>query len=80
MGKINITGYKCERCGHTWAPRSKLNQNPKVCPKCKSPYWDLPRRIIDDPVTDRLIESISAPFLDRLKLGTDRQQVNKSGG
>lgn len=31
----------CERCGHEWYSRSKVK--PRVCPKCKSPYWDKPR-------------------------------------
>jgi len=29
------------RCGHEWLPRSE--DTPRVCPKCKSPYWDKPR-------------------------------------
>ena len=33
----------CLRCNHTWAPR-KPNNIPKVCPKCKSPYWNKPRQ------------------------------------
>lgn len=45
MGRVPITvmGYKCERCGHEWLRRDH-NREPKVCPKCKSPYWDKPRR------------------------------------
>ena len=39
---ITVMGFKCERCGHEWRGRS-LDANPRVCPKCKSPYWDLPR-------------------------------------
>lgn len=31
----------CKRCGHTWIPRK--DKSPKVCPKCKSPYWDKKR-------------------------------------
>jgi len=42
MAKVMIEGYRCERCGHEWAPREK-EVTPKVCPKCKSPYWDRPR-------------------------------------
>ena len=34
-------GFKCKRCGHEWTPRN--NEPPKVCPKCKSPYWDRER-------------------------------------
>lgn len=38
---ITILGYRCERCSHEWAPRRDVE--PRVCPKCKSPYWDRPR-------------------------------------
>ena len=32
-----ISTLKCKRCPHVWVlRRAKL---PKVCPKCKSPYW-----------------------------------------
>ena len=41
MAKILISGWKCERCSHKWAPRTE--EHPRVCPKCKSPYWDKPR-------------------------------------
>jgi DNA-directed RNA polymerase subunit RPC12/RpoP len=36
-------GYRCERCSHEWVPRD-FNSEPRVCPKCKSPYWDRPRK------------------------------------
>lgn len=35
--------FTCKRCGHNWSPR-KPNRKPKVCPNCKSPYWDKPRK------------------------------------
>lgn len=38
---IKISGHKCFRCGHEWRP--KKMGIPKVCPKCKSPYWDRPK-------------------------------------
>ena len=38
----NIKIYTCKRCSHMWANRK--NQKPRVCPKCKSPYWDTDRR------------------------------------
>jgi predicted Zn-ribbon and HTH transcriptional regulator len=41
--EIKLTGFKCERCGHEWIPND-INQEPRVCPKCKSPYWNVPRR------------------------------------
>ena len=37
-----VTFYVCERCGHEWFPR--IDAEPRVCPKCKSPYWDRPRQ------------------------------------
>lgn len=33
----------CNRCYHTWHKRKKEGQ-PKRCPKCKSQYWDTPRK------------------------------------
>ena len=50
MGKIKIDGYVCERCSHQWVARnSKGNKNnsreePRVCPRCKSPYYNVPRK------------------------------------
>ena len=41
--KITLEGFKCERCGHKWIPRENTIE-PRVCPKCKSPYWDRPRK------------------------------------
>jgi predicted Zn-ribbon and HTH transcriptional regulator len=45
MAKIQLTvwGYRCERCEHEWIPRDK-DEEPRVCPKCKSPYWNKPRK------------------------------------
>lgn len=45
MAKVPITvmGFRCERCGHEWVPRES-DSEPRVCPKCKSPYWNKPRK------------------------------------
>lgn len=45
MAKVTLTveGYRCERCAHEWIPRDK-GQEPVICPKCKSPYWNKPRK------------------------------------
>lgn len=42
MAKILIEGYQCERCAHKWISRE--GKEPKVCPKCKSPYWNTPKK------------------------------------
>ena len=31
----------CKRCGGVWVPRKP--EPPVQCPKCRSPYWDIPR-------------------------------------
>ncbi len=42
LGKVLLEGYRC-RCGHEWLSRDKT-QEPRVCPKCKSPNWDKPKK------------------------------------
>jgi len=47
MGEIKLDGYICERCDHIWAPRLRTRieqKKPLVCPRCKSPYWNIPRK------------------------------------
>jgi predicted Zn-ribbon and HTH transcriptional regulator len=41
--QLKVWGYRCERCTHEWIPRDTVNE-PRVCPKCKSPYWNKPRK------------------------------------
>ena len=43
MARVTIGGFRCERCEHEWVPRNK-GEEPKVCPRCKSPYWNTPRQ------------------------------------
>ena len=43
LRKIIFWGFRCERCEHEWVPRDPDNPA-RVCPKCKSPYWDRPRK------------------------------------
>ena len=46
--KIQIWGWQCERCEHQWVPRDMAAEpeGPRVCPRCKSPYWNRPRRVV----------------------------------
>ena len=39
---VLINGHRCYRCSHEWKPND-MNKLPRVCPKCKSPYWNKPR-------------------------------------
>lgn len=45
MAKVPITvmGYRCERCAYEWTPKN-FEVEPAVCPKCKSPYWNRPKK------------------------------------
>ena len=43
VGSVKVQAFKCERCNYVWCPREK-NDKPKTCAKCRSPYWDTPRR------------------------------------
>ncbi len=48
MPYTNIEGYICDRCGYRWASRNgtglRDKTDPRVCAKCKSPYWNKPRK------------------------------------
>lgn len=42
---ITVMGFRCERCGHEWIPRTESGgDEPRICPKCKSAYWNQPRK------------------------------------
>lgn len=43
MAEVMLKGYQCERCEHKWVPRNE-GDFPTVCPKCKSPYWNKPKK------------------------------------
>ena len=35
----------CSRCGHEWVPKqTEQLALPRVCPRCKNPNWNDPRR------------------------------------
>jgi hypothetical protein len=41
---ITVMGFRCERCSHEWIPRGSAEEEPTVCPKCRSPYWNRPKK------------------------------------
>jgi uncharacterized OB-fold protein len=41
MKKIKLQKLKCLRCGHKWVP---TQEEIRICPKCKSAYWDQHRK------------------------------------
>ena len=47
IGIVQLVGCRC-RCGHEWLPHGNNEpggfERPRVCPKCKTPNWDKPKR------------------------------------
>ena len=41
FNSIYKSKLECNRCYHKWM--SRMDRDPKVCPKYKSPYWNKPR-------------------------------------
>lgn len=39
--ETNNLKLNCKRCGHSWFPRKS---EVRICPKCKSAYFDRPRK------------------------------------
>jgi len=39
---MTITIKTCIRCGHEWPTKAA---KPVVCPRCKTAYWDVPRKV-----------------------------------
>lgn len=55
--KFKIPQAKCLRCGHEWTPRREVVT---ICPSCKSPYWNTPKREVNpEKLVDKSIEKQS---------------------
>ena len=39
--RLRLITLTCLRCGHEWVPNKPVE--PKVCSRCKSPYWNRPK-------------------------------------
>jgi hypothetical protein len=74
VGKVPITvlGYRCERCRHEWVP-IRSSQEPRVCPKCKSPYWNRPKAAA--PITYESFRDRVKTVLRRSKPGLTWTEV-----
>lgn len=40
MHEVDLPLLHCYRCGNTWTPRRPVV---RICPRCKSPYFDEPK-------------------------------------
>ncbi len=68
----------CQRCYHSWKRRRE--QLPKVCPKCKSPYWNKPRKRSSREVILRLVKEIIRTHTNIIKLSGGLKGTREAGG
>src|SRR3989344_2555494 len=70
----------CFRCFHTWKKRRETP--PKVCPnpKCKSPYWNKPRKRIQKEVVEQMEKMIIGIHNGIILISGGEHGVRESGG
>jgi uncharacterized protein len=74
MRAVDIPELHCYRCGDTWTPRSPVI---RICPRCKSPYWDEPRIRVPSRGDGLGIEQVLGPYLARIKRIARRYHVRE---
>lgn len=62
---MSLQIQECNRCGHKWPT---MKDNPYVCAKCKSPYWNKERK---QPA--RLAKWVMIFIMKALKNDTDKE-------
>lgn len=48
LNKAERNCWECKRCMHKWTAKKayhRKGEKPKVCPRCKSPYWSTERKM-----------------------------------
>lgn len=64
MRELDIPELHCFRCGNTWTPRIRVV---RICPRCKSPYWDEPRIRIPRGGGGLGVEEVLGPFRSKIE-------------
>lgn len=75
MAIIQKPAYQCDRCNHEWYPRLQTDEHPAICPKCKSAYWNKPRRI--DLAKQEESEPVKEELKKTLKSLGNKKKVEK---
>lgn len=58
---ITVMGFRCDRCGHEWVPRSNSDEEPRVCPSCHSALWNQPEkkpRMSYESFRDKIVQTL----------------------
>lgn len=64
MREVEIPELHCYRCGNTWTPRARVV---RICPRCKSRYWDEPRIRIPTGGGGLGVEEVLGPFRPKIQ-------------
>ncbi|MBI5332291.1 MAG: type II toxin-antitoxin system death-on-curing family toxin [Candidatus Aenigmarchaeota archaeon] len=75
---INNNITFCFRCYHTWKKRKE--NNPKNCPKCKSPYWNRPRKRVSKQFVIKMQETIINIHNTIIKISGGDFGIREEGG
>jgi len=71
---IEIPSCKCERCGYIWYLR--YPQKPRVCPSCKSPYWEASSEFVNDlKIDSEKAEKIIARMAKQIEEAEENPKV-----
>lgn len=66
-----VIALNCMRCGWNW-PQKGIDK-PMTCPKCKSPYWNAPRK-------NKVANHNQQRFLEEIENKPDREIARDLGG
>ncbi|MEK6863654.1 MAG: Fic family protein [Nanoarchaeota archaeon] len=78
MIKNDIIRLFCFRCYHTW--KKRIEAAPKYCPKCKTPYWNRPRKKISKEFVVKMQETILKIHNTIIQLSGGEMGMRDEGG
>jgi uncharacterized protein len=74
MQAVEIPELHCYRCGNTWTPRVQVV---RICPRCKSPYWDEPKIHVPSRGNGLGIKQVLGPHLAGIERISRRYHVRE---
>jgi uncharacterized protein len=71
---VKIPELHCYRCGNTWTPRSQIV---RICPRCKSPYWEEPKIRVPTQGKGLGVEKVLGPYRAKIERIARRYRVRE---